>query len=154
MIFFALALSWVKELSENSIPKTADISLQFEVNREKDKIERTVSFGGFSGRGIRKIRLTSAQYDLLHQFAKLQKTQEGHWLEIKPKNGPSKNKRYDISDYNEIKRLLIALLDGLFGKGNWTKEQHLNPLKNSLFELSEKRERKIRLRLPPGNIHL
>jgi len=154
MIFFALALSWVKELSENSIPKTADISLQFEVNREKDKIERTVSFGGFSGRGIRKIRLTSAQYDLLHQFAKLQKAQEGHWLEIKPKNGPSKNKRYDISDYNEIKRLLIALLDGLFGKGNWTKEQHLNPLKNSLFELSEKRERKIRLRLPPGNIHL
>lgn len=154
MIFFALALSWVKELSENIIPVATDISMHFAINREKGKVERIVSLGGFLGGGLRKIRLTSSQYDLLYQFGKLQKSEEGHWLEIKPKNNPSESKRYDISDYNEIKRLLIALLDGLFGKGNWTKEQHLNPLKNSLFELSEKRERKIRLRLPPGNIHL
>jgi hypothetical protein len=154
MIFFALALSWVKELSENIIPKSLDISLYFEVSREKNKIERSVSFGGFSGHGYRKVKLTLSQYELLHTFADFRKNHDGHWLEIKPKNGPSKEKRYDINDYNEIKRLLFALLDGLFGKGNWTKEQHLIPLKNALFELSEKRERKIRLRLPPSNIHL
>ena len=153
MIFFALALSWVKELSENIIPEFSDISITFEINRANNKVERWVSFDGFSGRR-RRIRLTLTQYDLLYQFARLKKTREGDWLEIKPKNNPSKNKQYDINDYNEIKRLLIALLDGLFGKGNWSKEQHHIPLKNTLFELSDKRERKIRLRLLPGNIHL
>ena len=154
MIFFALALSWVKELSENIIPKAEDIFLYFDVNRQKDKVVRSVSFGGFSGKGNRIVKLTNTQFDLLHHFASLQKNGKEPWLEIKPKNNPSKSKQYDISDYNEIKRLLIALLDGLFGKGNWTKEQHLTPLKNSLFELSEKRERKIRMRLHPSNIHL
>ena len=154
MIFFALALSWVKELSENIIPKAEDLSLHFEVNRIKDKVVRTVSLGGFAGKGQREVQLTNSQFELLHRFASLQKLGEENWLEIKPKNNPSKSKRYDIGDYNEVKRLLMALLDGLFGKGNWTKEQHLSPLKHSLFELSEKRERKIRLRLHPGNIYL
>lgn len=152
MIFFALALSWVKELSENTIPLAEHISVVFEVHRRGDKVERSVSFGGFMGQGNRKVSLTGSQYELFHHFAKLRKINPDEWLEIKPKNRPSSTKRYDIGDYNEIKRLLFSLLDGLFGKGNWTKEQHLNPLKNTLFELSEKRERKIRLRLPPNNI--
>lgn len=154
MIFFALALSWVKELSENTIPGTDYISLFFEVLRKGDKVERTVSFAGFTGRGNRKVQLTSAQYELFHQFAKLRKTHPDDWLEIRPKSLPAKNKRYDIGDYNEVKRLLFSLLDGLFGKGNWTKEQHLTPLKDALFELSKRRERKIRLRVPPSNINL
>ena len=147
MIFFALALSWVKELSENTIPGTDHISLFFEVQRKGDKVERIVSFGGFVGQGNRKVHLTSAQYELFHHFAQLRTSDADDWLEIRPKSLPAKNKRYDIGDYNEIKRLLFSLLDGLFGRGNWTKEQHLTPLKDALFELSKKRERKIRLRL-------
>lgn len=154
MIFFALALSWVKELSENTIPETDHITLFFEVQRKADKVERWVSLGGFSGQGNRKIQLTGSQYELFHHFAQLRKSNPEDWLEIRPKNHPSKSKHYDIGDYNEIKRLLFSMLDGLFGKGNWTKEQHLNPLKESLFELSKKRERKIRLRLPPNNINM
>ena len=154
MIFFALALSWVKELSENTIPRTDEISLLFEVIRKRDKVERVVSFGGFLGSGNRKIPLTTAQYELFHRFAKLKKSSNDDWLEIRPKNHPDKNKTYDIRDYNEIKRLLLSLLDGLYGKGNWTRTQHLNPLKDTLFELSKKRERKIRLRIPSNNIKL
>ena len=154
MIFFALALSWVKELSENTIPQSDEISLLFEVIRKGGKVERSVSFGGFLGSGDRKIPLTASQYELFHRFAKLKKIGDDDWLEIRPKNYPDKNKAYDIGDYNEIKRLLLSILDGLFGKGNWTKAQHLNPLKEALFELSKKRERKIRLRLPSNNIKL
>ena len=75
-------------------------------------------------------------------------------MEIKPKNVKYVEQAYDINDHNQIKRLLSALLDGLFGKGNWAKDQHLDPFKNTLFELSEKRERKIRLGLPKENIQL
>lgn len=153
MIFFALALSWVKELSENVIPKVEDISVLFEIRRKNGKVERLVSFGGFLGHSDRSVYLTASQYELLHRFALLRKKNKDHWLEIKPKNHPVREKRYDISDYNEIRRLLFALLDGLFGKGNWSKQQHLEPLKSALFELSKKRERKIRLRLEPRNIH-
>ena len=73
------------------------------------------------------------------------------WLEIKPKNFDV-SKDYDINDHNELKRLLEALLNGLFGKKNWTKDKHYEPLKTTLFEMSENRERKIRLRIPKENI--
>ena len=79
-------------------------------------------------------------------------TTEG-WLEIKPKNFDGA-KNYDINDHNELKRLVEALLNGLFGKKNWTKNKHFTPLKNTLFEMSENRERKIRLQLPKENIHI
>ncbi len=154
MIFFALALSWVKELSENTIPPASQISLAFEIIRKGDKVERFVSFGGFLGSGNRKIPLTVTQYELFHRFAALKKSGDEHWLEIRPKNYPDKKKTYDIGDYNEIKRLLLSLLDGLYGRGNWTKAQHLHPLKDTLFELSKKRERKIGLRIPANNIKL
>jgi len=42
----------------------------------------------------------------------------------------------------------------LFGKNNWTKETHETPLKESLFEMSQKRERKIRLAILSENITL
>ncbi len=154
MIFFALALSWVKELSENVIPSSERIGLGFESKRRNDTIERSVIFEGFLGGAARKVSLTTSQYDLMYHFAETRKNEEAGWLEIKPRNSPKGDKQYDINDYNEVKRLLIVLLDGLFGKGNWSKENHLEPLKNTLFELSKKRERKIRLNLLPENIQL
>ncbi|WP_394970937.1 hypothetical protein [uncultured Croceitalea sp.] len=154
MIFFALALSWVKELSESVIPIASELRMAFRIDREEDKIQRLVFINGFPNSPKRKIKLSNASFELLKRFAESRKLEGDTWLEIKPKHHALKEKTYDINDYNEVKRLLIALVDGLFGKGNWTNELHLIPLKNILFELSEKRERKIRLLIPPENISL
>ncbi|MCL6267397.1 hypothetical protein [Flagellimonas myxillae] len=155
MLFFALALSWVKELAENIIPKSANLSLVF--SKEKDNAGKwmsTVLLNGFPGTKERKLILSPRLHALLLEFAQRCKNGEDPWLEIKPKNFSVTEKTYDIGDYNQIKRLLNALLDGLFGKDNWTREQHLIPLKNTLFEMSESRNRKIRMILPPENIFL
>lgn len=146
MIFFALALSWVKELSENVLPLVEHFKLSFEKNK-------TVVVQGI-GNDKRKVVLTPTVYQLLLKFAQNRKSPQDEWLEIKPKSTIGTRKNYDINDYNEIKRLLTTLLDGLFGKGNWTQEHHLKPLKKLLFQMSEKRERKIRLAIPPDNITL
>ena len=152
MLFFALALSWVKELAQNIIPEAHQIFLAFHQRKtETGKLQKLVSFKGFPGKENRDIPLTPAMYDLFLKFS-TKKTQEDEWLEIKPKNDPRSAKTYDIKDHNEIRRLLNSLLDGLFGKDNWTKDQHYSPLKDCLFEMSEKRERKIRLRIPGQNI--
>ena len=153
MLFFALALSWVKELAEISIPNATTLRMYLKVHRDGDRINRNVVFLGFSGSKERKVALTASQYELLHHFATAKCSGLDEWLEIRPKH-PIAKKNYDIKDHNEVKRLLNALLDGLYGKGNWTKELHLQPFKETLFELSKKRERKIRLRLPPENIGL
>ena len=100
-----------------------------------------------------EVLLTPALYQLLFEFARRKKEGVDPWLEIKPKNF-DRSKTYDINDHNEIKRLLSALLDGVFGKENWTRDHHQIPLKNTLFEMSEKRERRIQLALPSENIVL
>lgn len=148
MLFFALALSWVKELSENMIPIKERLKVAF------GKKERAIFFEGFPGDSKRKVVLTPALFDLFYKFAERKKRDEDQWLEIKPKNFEGANAAYDIKDHNEIKRLLFAILDGLFGKNNWSKENHLKPLKNTLFEMSEKRERKIRMAIPAAHISL
>lgn len=147
MLFFALALSWVKELTETVIPEPHQLKFLFPKNKQ------IVNIKGFPGYEDRVVELTPALYKLLRTFAERKlHTAEG-WLEIKPKNfGATKN--YDINDHNELKRLTTALLDGLFGKRNWTKDKHYSPLKNTLFEMSEQRERKIRLLLPKENLHI
>lgn len=155
MLFFALALSWVKELSENVIPGPEFLSMRFD--RKKDeagKYQHRVVMKGFAGQKTHTVVLTRALYDLLHKFAERKKEDTEGWLEIKPKSDPYPEKNYDIKDHNELKRLLTALLDQLFGEGNWTKNQHEQPLRQALFELSEKRDRRIRLRVPSGNITL
>lgn len=155
MIFFALALSWVKELAENIMPEPDQLFLEFD--RQKNdggKFEHHVLLKGIPGKEEQKILLTPTLFNLLLKFARRKIVDGEGWLEIKPKTDKRSNKEYDIKDYNEIKRLLIALLDGLFGKGSWAKNQHLQPLKNALFEMSEKRERKIRLSLAVENIKL
>jgi len=148
MLFFALALSWVKELSESLIPAPTQIKVFF------NKKERSVALKGFPGDSIRKIVLSPGSFDLFYKFAECKKNSSKDWLEIKPKNFEGSTKEYDIKDHNEIKRLLLGIVDGLFGKDNWSQELHLKPLKNSLFEMSEKRERKIRLAIPAEHISL
>ncbi|QLG44046.1 hypothetical protein [Costertonia aggregata] len=154
MIFFALALSWVKELSENILPPVQYFKLNLKRQKNKGKQHFFVVIKGISGKEEQKIKLTPNAYKLLYKFAENKKLSEDSWLEIKPKNFSKSQRVYDIQDYNEVKRLLLALLDGIFGKGNWTKEHHMLPLKNLLFEMSEKRERKIRLAVPADNISL
>lgn len=153
MLFFALALSWVKELSENILPTANQLFLDFKKQKNKNgKVEHLVTINGFSGIDKRIVRLSPALYELFLKFALQKKTDGNDWLEIKPKSFKQAQKSFDINDYNQIKRLLYALLDGIYGKENWTKELHLNPLKKTLFEMSEKRERKIRLAVPKTNI--
>lgn len=153
MIFFALALSWVKELAENVIPEAKHLFLQLKVQKtERGRLAHMVNIKGLPGSEERRITLTPTTFDLLLAFAKKRLGAEDDWLEIKPKGETRSNRVYDINDYNEIRRLLTALLDGIFGKNNWARNQHLVPLKDQLFELSSKRERKIRLAIPPENI--
>ncbi|GJM31185.1 MAG: hypothetical protein DHS20C18_01860 [Saprospiraceae bacterium] len=155
MIFFALALSWVKELSENVIPSADRLFVRLEQKKnEQGKFENIVQLQGIPEKNNQFIQLTPALYELLLKFASRRKETPEGWLEIKPKGDNRSTKEYDIRDYNEVKRLLTALLDGLFGKGAWTKNHHELPLKNALFEISEKRERKIRLNLPAEHIEL
>ena len=154
MLFFALALSWVKELAENIIPQAAQIFLTMNKRKNGQRFEHWVTLNGFPGKQNRQIQLTPTVYELLQTFAERRQTTGEDWLEIKPKNETRSTKQYDIKDHNEIRRLLTALLDGLFGKDNWSKNQHWTPLRETLFEMSDKRERKIRLRLPAQNIQL
>ncbi len=155
MLFFALALSWVKELAQNIIPEPSQLFLSFTRQKnEQGKHQHLVHLIGLPGAPRRSISLTPMAFQLLSAFAQRKVNSEHGWLEIKPKNDQRDGKQYDIKDHNELKRLLSAMLDGIFGKDQWSKAQHYTPLKEALFELSEKRERKIRLRIPSDQITL
>ena len=152
MLFFALALSWVKELVETIIPGPYQLNMRFgNIRTGENKSHKAVVLQGFPGNEDRSIQLSPSLYGLLKTFAERKLSTDEGWLEIKPKNFDH-NKSYDINDHNELKRLLEALLNGLFGKEAWTKDKHYTPLKNTLFELSESQARKIRLQLPKENI--
>lgn len=148
MIFFALALSWVKDLSEHLIVDISAVFLQFQRSKlENGRYENKVIVKGIPDASSKEILLSAAHYNLLLKFAK-RKKEADTWLEIKPKSDIY-GAQYDIKDYNEIKRLLNALLDGLIGKHLWTKNLHEQPLKATLFEVSA---RKIRLAIPADNL--
>ncbi|SNZ01064.1 hypothetical protein [Flagellimonas pacifica] len=152
MVFFALALSWVKELTETLIPNPHQLKLYFfKSDKLGNKDNFKVSVQGFSGTKDRIVQLTPALYKLLRLFAERRLSSENGWLEIKPKNFDV-SKTYDINDHNELKRLIVSMLDSLFGKQCWTKDMHYVPLKDALFEMSENRERRIRLLLPKESI--
>ncbi|MEL6924295.1 MAG: hypothetical protein AAFO94_09620 [Bacteroidota bacterium] len=154
MIFFALALSWVRELSENIIPPARQLYLRFAQSKnEKGKLQNIVLVNGLPGGQERRVSFTPALYELFLEFARRRKSnvKEG-WLEIKPKNDDRSSITYDIHDHNQIKRILHTLLDGLFGKGAWSKVQHEQPLRQALFESSAQRDRLIRLKVPGENI--
>ncbi|MEL6556938.1 MAG: hypothetical protein AAFQ94_02065 [Bacteroidota bacterium] len=153
MLFFALALSWVKELSDNVIPPSAAIFLSLERKKNpRDKFDHLVTLTGIPGK-TEPFLLSQALFNLLLTFAGNRKDGKD-WLVIKPKNDPHTDKDYDIRDHNEIRRLNQALTEGIFGKNQWSKEKHELPLKSALFDLSENRNRKIRLAIPPENIFI
>ncbi len=152
MLFFALALSWVKDLVEEKALLSEQIKLTLsKLKNEKGRYEHKVLIQGIPGIESKEARLTKAPFDLLETF--VERSRSGvPWLEIKPKSDPRSNKSYDIQDYNEIKRLVDCLLDGIYQKNNWVQDKHALPLRNALFEMSENRDRKIRLRVPSENI--
>ena len=154
MIFFALALSWVKELSENIIPLAKHLYLTLYKLRNQDKYEYIAEIDGLLDREKRRARLSLVSFELLQKFARATMSKNDAWLEIKPKSETRAKKAYDINDHNEIKRLLSGLLDGIFGKNRWTRNQHESVFRNVFFEMSPRRERKIRLKVPPENITL
>ena len=154
MLFFALALSWVKDMAETLEGNAKSLRMHiFKRKNAKGKFDFLINLGGVFEEQ-KDIVLSKSQHELIMKFAKRRIDSKDGWLEIKPKNALISSRDYDINDYNEIKRLLQAILDGQIGKGAWTKEQHELPLKNILLERSSDRERKIRLTLDPKNIEI
>ncbi len=154
MIFFALALSWVKDVSQTLSANPNDIKLRISQKRDdQGKFEHLLQLSGIFSKE-KEIRISKSQHELLRKFAERRKGSSEGWLEIKPKNDSREDKTYDIKDYNEIKRLLHSILDAQIGKGAWSKEQHEIPLKSFLLERSTDRERKIRLNLNPEDIEI
>lgn len=161
MMFFALALSWVRELAETAHPVLAKALTLTLLGK------RQIEIGGFAPQvhseaqsstfleTTKLLQLSPAHYELLFRFAERRKNNplEG-WLEIKPKSETRTRRTYDIRDHNEVRRLLHALLDGMYGAGNWAREQHELPLKHVLFETDEAMPRMIRLALPTSAVTL
>ncbi len=154
MIFFALALSWVRELSETHLPLAENLKLRLFSNRQGDRIKKEVEVRGLPNRDRININLTPANYELLSKFVRARTKHPQGWLEVKPKNSPAKDREYDIQEYNEIRRLLINFLDELYGPKAWDKKIHFDPMKSLLFEQSKDRQRLIRLRLSPDSLKI
>lgn len=154
MLFFALALSWIKDLSQKITGSSDLISLSMNQSKAASgKWKYQIQFQGLFDES-KELHVSKTQYDLLAKFAEKRKATPEGWLEIKPKGDAGLSKSYDIKDYNEIKRMIHSLLDEQFGKGVWTKVQHEQPLKSLLLERSPDRERKIRLSLEKENIQI
>lgn len=155
MIFFALALSWVKDLTEKISSTSNDIFLTtFRIKKNEKSFVNKLSLRGLNGSKEYLIDLSNKNFDLMTKFMS-EKIADGEgWLEIKPKSDARSGKMYDINDHNEVKRLLVSILDGIYGKGLWTKAEHEVPLKSILFEMSSQRERKIRLSIPSSNMEM
>ena len=153
MIFFALALSWVKDLTQKISSTSRDIFLKaFRIKAGGKSYANKLSLSGLNGTSEKSIDLSQKNFDLIQKFMdKKMNTHEG-WLEIKPKSDSRSGRVFDINDHNEIKRLLVSILDGIYGKGLWSKAEHEVPLKAILFEMSSQRERKIRLSVPASNL--
>lgn len=147
MIFFALALSWVKEMVEKQMSSN---SFNPDARLMNLKLCRpNVWISGIWKSKIHECKLTPKQYTLLSIFIKAKKDGNG-WLKIKPKN-ETRGIPYPIQHENEITRLLESLLNGIFGKGLWNKEEHLNALRQSIFD---REPGKIKLKIPLENIEL
>ena len=151
MIFFALALSWVKDMSEALGIHNNITGLK--LTRKKDESGKLINVVELVGLFDNEIKLSNTHFSLVDKFARA-KLQGDGWLEIKPKNDTRTGKMYDINHYNEIKRAMHSMLDNEYGKGNWSKDLHELPLKEMLFERSQARERKIRLAIEKEKIHL
>ena len=153
MIFFALALSWVRELSEQLRPDEATIFLSITKDKSNAGNKPTISLSGISNE-TSEFSLGTAQNLLLEKFVRKRISDKDGWLEIMPKGDERSGRQYDIKDYNEVKRLIVRMLDETYGKNNWDKAKHEIPFKEALFERSELRDRKIRLKIGPDQLKL
>jgi len=153
MIFFALALSWVKELSEMRLLLNADqIFLRFDTKKIPSS-KTPVWIKGINQQKFQEIMLTRKKYELFYRFAEQKKsTPKEGWLTIKPQGEKRTTKVYDIQEHKEYLRIVETLLDATYGKDKWTKELHEKPLIDALF--SKPGNRKIRLAIPAKNIEL
>lgn len=153
MIFFALALSWVKDLADMVRVDETRLGLQLEQSRgDSGRYEYFAMLSGLEKGKSHRVKLTSGNYQLLEKFAQAKiNNPEGGWLEIKPK-GETRSIDYPIKDYNEIKRLLHTILNGVYGKELWDKERHEAPLREALFEFSKQKGRRIQLRIAADQI--
>ena len=154
MLFFALALSWVKDLTESLHKSSGVTKMNLRSERQKNgKQVHTLALSGIFHQD-KELSLSPTHFHLLKKFAQRLKEDPEGWLEIKPKADKRSGKVYDINDYNEIKRMLHAILDAQLGKGSWSKEHHEKPLKDLLIEKSPDRERKVRLALSPEQVSI
>lgn len=154
MIFFALALSWVKDLTEKISSSSSELFLKsFRIKKNERSYVNKLSIKGLNGGKTNIIDLSAKNFDLINRFMNRKIAGDG-WLEIKPKADQRSGRTFDINDHNEIRRLLAALLDGIYGKGLWSRTEHEVPLKAILFEMSAQRERKIRLSVPQSNLEV
>lgn len=154
MLFFALAMSWVKELVEYPSPNTNELFLKMNwLKNDKGNLERKVILRGYPNALTSELKLSRAPFELLLKFAE-NKLSGDDWLIIKAKNDDRNNSNYDISDHNQVKRIIIALLDQLHGKDQWGMTQHYLPLKNAIFQLSNEKERRIRLALSKEQVEI
>lgn len=155
MIFFALALSWVKDLTEKISSSSKDVFLKvFRIKKNQRTYINKLSIKGINDGNEIVIDLSHKNFDLLSTFMSKKINDGEGWLEIKPKSDSRTGKQFDINDYNEIKRLISSILDGIYGKGLWSKTEHELPFKSILFEMSSQRERKIRLQVPTSNLEI
>lgn len=152
MIFFALALSWVKDLTEKIQINSKDIFLKLSKIKSGKTFSNMLTIDGLVRAETKEVSLTAKNYDLLKLFIDRKNSVNEGWLEIKPKANTRPDKLYDINDHNEIKRFIHSILDGVYGKGLWSKSEHEIPLKKVFLETSMNKERLIRLAIPKENL--
>lgn len=152
MIFFALALSWVKELSEIIQINPNQVFLRFDA-QQLGKSKASVWIKGINNNDFQEVLFTRKKHELLYRFAKQKKLfPEKDGLTIKPKVDKRTSKVYDIQDHKEYLRIITTLLDAAYGKGVWTKDLHEKPLITALF--TQPGDRTIKLTIPAENIEL
>lgn len=150
MLFFALALSWIKELSTTYLPKPFEMYLVFSKQKTNgNKFDHKIILTVPPSIQTQQINLTEKPYNLLQKFAEKKIQGENNWLEMRPKS--RKDGLYDINDYNEINRILEPILNSTFDGKNWSSEDR-NQLKQAIFDYHQ--NRKIQLRIDPKNITL
>lgn len=153
MLFFALALSWIEELSKTFLPRPKDMHLVFIKKKNASrKFEYHTIITVPPSIQTHKIKFTEKPFELFLKFAQKSKTAtspENTWLEIQPKSG--KVGDYDIKDYNQINRILDPILNQVKGQNNWSSDEDRKALKNALFDYQN---RKVRLRVDQENITL
>ncbi len=120
MIFFALALSWVKDLIERIQIKSGNVFLKLSKIKSGRLFNNILAISGLTGDEKKEVSLTNKNFELLKLFIDRKMGPSEGWLEIKPKSNNRTGNVYDINNHNEIKRLIHSILDGVYGKNMWS----------------------------------